>query len=203
MLYNTYWVRFNHKRFSHASAVENTKQLFDAAKAAGVQRIVHVSITNPSVESPFEYFRGKAELENYLKGTGLSHAILRPAVFFGKEDILINNIAWMLRRFPFYGIFGDGGYGIQPIHVEDFAGLAIEAGNQTEDITLDAVGPESFTFKELVETLGQIIECPRPVISIPPWLGLLGGRLVGLVMLGVVVTREELGGLMVGLLAVD
>ena len=202
VLYNTYWVRFNHKRFSHALAVVNTKRLFDAAKAAGVERIVHVSITNPSVESPFEYFQGKGELERYLKDLGLSFAILRPAVFFGKEDILINNIAWMLRRFPLFGLFGDGNYGIQPIYVEDFAKLAIEAGNQTENITLDAIGPESFTYKELVQTLMRIINNPRPIVSLPPWVGLLASRLVGLFVRDVVITREEIDGLMAGLLAV-
>lgn len=203
VLYNTYWVRFNHKRFSHISAVENTKRLFDAAKTAGVERIVHVSITNPSKDSPFEYFQGKGELENYLKSLGVSFAVLRPAVFFGKEDILINNIAWMLRRFPVYGLFGDGSYGIQPIHVEDFAKLAIEVGKQSENITLDTIGPESFTFKELVETLGEIIDLNRPIMSIPPWLGLLTGKVVGLFVKDVVITREEIGGLMAGLLAVD
>jgi NADH dehydrogenase len=203
VLYNTYWVRFNHKNFSHALAVENTKRLFEAAKAAGVERLIHVSITNPSLESPFEYFRGKAELEHYLKQLEISYAILRPAVFFGREDILINNIAWMLRRFPIFGLFGDGRYGIQPIHVEDFATLAIEVGRQAENLTLDAVGPESFTFRELVETLGKIIDCPRPIISVPPWVGLLAGNVVGLLVRDVVITREEIGGLMAGLLAVD
>jgi NADH dehydrogenase len=203
VLYNTYWVRFNHKNFSHALAVENTKRLFEAAKTAGVERLVHVSITNPSLESPFEYFRGKAELEHYLKKLEISYAILRPAVFFGKEDILINNIAWMLRRFPIFGLFGDGRYGIQPIHVEDFATLAIEVGRRAENLTLDAVGPESFTFRELVETLGKIIDCPRTIISVQPWIGLLVGNFVGLLVHDVVITREEIGGLMAGLLAVD
>lgn len=203
VLYNTYWVRFNHRRFSHAVAVENTKRLFDAAKAAGVKRIVHVSITNPDLASPFEYFRGKAELENYLKELEIPFAILRPAVFFGKEDILINNIAWVLRTFPVYGLFGEGGYGIQPIHVEDFAELAIAAGSQTENVTVDAIGPESFTFRELVETLGIILDCPRPMLSLPPWLGLCAGKIIGLLAKDVVVTREEIGGLMAGLLAVD
>ena len=63
MLYNTYWVRFNHPLFTHADAVRNTLTLFEAAKRAGVRRIVHVSITNPSEDSPLEYFRGKARLE--------------------------------------------------------------------------------------------------------------------------------------------
>lgn len=203
VLYNTYWVRFNHRRFSHAAAVENTKRLFDAAKAAGVERIVHVSITNPSLDSPFEYFRGKAELENYLRNLGLSYAILRPAVFFGKEDILINNISWVLRSFPVFGLFGDGRYGIQPIHVEDFAKLAVAAGERREKLVQDAVGPESFSFRELVVTLGDILGCHKPIIDLPPTLGLLGGKLMGLITSDVVITREEIGGLMAGLLAVD
>ena len=58
--------------------------------------------------------------------SGLSYAILRPAIFFGREDILINNIAWMLRRFPFMGVFGDGEYRLQPIYVDDLADLLID-----------------------------------------------------------------------------
>jgi NADH dehydrogenase len=203
VLYNTYWVRFNHQRFSHREAVSNTKLLFDAAKAAGVERIVHVSITNPSADSPFEYFRGKAELEAYLQNLGVPYAILSPAVFFGREDILINNIAWVLRTFPLFGVFGDGNYGIQPIHVDDFAELAVAAGKRTDNLILDAVGPESFTFRGLVEQLGQIIGCKRPIINIPPPLGHLAGIFMGMVKHDVVITREEIGGLMAGLLAVD
>ncbi len=203
VLYNTYWVRFNYRNFSHRVAVENTKRLFDSAKEAGVERIVHVSITNPSVDSPFEYFRGKAELEKHLKNLGVSYAILRPAVFFGRKDILINNIAWVLRTFPVYGLFGDGSYGIQPIHVDDFAELAIAAGKSTDNLTMDAIGPESFTFRELVENLARIIDCRRPIINLPPWLGLLVGKIMGVMTHDVVITREEIGGLMAGLLAVD
>jgi len=203
VLYNTYWVRFNHKRFTHSEAVENTKVLFAAAKEAGVERIVHVSITNPSLDSPFEYFRGKAELERELMNLEVSYAILRPAVFFGNRDILINNISWVLRHFPVFGLFGDGRYGIQPIHVEDFAALAIQAGQGEENRIMDAVGPESFSFRELVTTLGEILGCRRPLVSLPPWLGLLSGKIMGLVTGDVVITREEIGGLMAGLLAVD
>lgn len=203
VLYNTYWVRFNHRRFSHREAVTNTKRLFDAAKAAGVGRIVHVSITNPSLNSPFEYFRGKAELEAYLKQLDIPYAILRPAVFFGNEDILINNISWVLRTFPIFGVFGDGSYGIQPIHVNDFAELAVSAGRRSDTFVTDAIGPESFTFRHLVERLGRIISCPRPVVGIPPWLGQLTGTIMGLAKHDVVITREEIGGLMAGLLAVD
>jgi len=203
VLYNTYWVRFNYRSFTYADAVRHSKLLFDCARAAGVERVVHVSIAHPALDSPFEYFRGKAELEAYLQGSGLSYAILRPAVFFGAEGILINNIAWMLRRFPLYGVFGGGRYGIRPIHVRDFARLAVEFGAQHDNLTVDAVGPEAFTYRELVETLGEILGCPRPIVRIPPWLGLLAGKIMGRLMHDVVITRDEIGGLMAGLLAVD
>lgn len=203
VLYNTYWVRFNHRNFAHASAVENTLRLFEAAKAAGVRRVVHVSITNPDPESPLEYFSGKAELEQALIDSGLSYAILRPTVLFGKEDILINNIAWMLRTFPVFGVFGDGRYRLQPIYVDDLAALAVEQGANREDMIIDAIGPETFTYRELVETIGAIIGKPRPVISVPPGIGYMVGRLVGCIMGDVTITREEISGLMADLLYVE
>ncbi len=203
VLYNTYWVRFNHKRFKHADAVENTRRLFRAAKEAGVQRVVHVSITNPSRDSPWEYFRGKAELEEALIESGLSYAILRPAVLFGKEDILINNIAWLLRTLPAMALFGDGTCRLQPIFVDDLAELAVEQGTSRENRILDAIGPETFTYRGLVEELGKILGKRRPLLSVPPWMGYLGARLLGLIVGDVVLTWEEIQGLLGNLLCTD
>ncbi len=203
VLYNTYWVRFNHKLFTHSMAVENTLKLFDAAKEAGVERIVHVSITNPSESSPLEYFKGKGQLERALQELGVSYAILRPAVLFGKEDILINNIAWALRNLPVFGVFGEGNYGIQPIYVEDLADLAVEQAEGRENVTIDAIGPESFTYRELVENIGWFIGCSRPVIGVPPWFGYWAGKVIGWFVGDVMITREEVQGLMAGLLHVD
>jgi uncharacterized protein YbjT (DUF2867 family) len=203
VLYNTYWVRFNHETFKHATAVENTLKLFAAAKEAGVERIVHISITNPSLDSPLEYFRGKAELEEALKATGISHTILRPTVLFGKEDILINNIAWLLRKLPVFGIFGDGRYRLQPIFVDDLAELAVVQGTRRENRTINAIGPETFTYRELVTLIGKAIGTERPLISIPPRFGFEAGRLLGWLLGDVLITREEIEGLMADLLYVD
>jgi NADH dehydrogenase len=203
VLYNTYWVRFNHRKFTYAQAVGNTLVLFEAARQAGVERVVHVSITNPSSASPLEYFRGKAELEMALQGSGLSHTILRPTVLFGKEDILINNIAWMLRRFPVFGIFGHGRYKLQPIYVDDLAALAVRHGARAGNIVVNAIGPETFTFRELVEAIGRIIQRPRPLISVPPALAYGVAVVLGSLLGDVVITRDEIRGLMDGLLFVD
>lgn len=203
VLYNTYWVRFNHRLFKHADAVHNTLVLFEAAQRAGVERIVHVSITNPSEDSPLEYFRGKAVLEKALIQSGMSYAILRPAVLFGKEDILINNIAWVLRRLPVFGVFGDGRYRLQPIYVDDLAALAVEQGKSRDNVIVNAVGPETFTYRELVERIGQLIGKLRPILPVPPWAGYAVGWLLGKFVGDVVVTRDEIEGLMADLLYVD
>ena len=203
MLYNSYWVRFNHRMFTHAQAVENTLALFEAARRAGVRRVVHVSITNPSEDSPLEYFSGKARLEQALQKSGLSYAILRPTVLFGREDILINNIAWALRRFPFFAVFGDGAYRLQPIHVDDLADLAVAQATQAANVVINAIGPETFTYRELVKAIGEAIERPRPLVNVPPGIGYLLGKLVGWFMRDTFITREEIRGLMNELLHVD
>ncbi len=203
VLYNNYWVRFNYRNFTYSGAVENTLKLFKASQKAGISRIVHVSVTNPSEKSPFEYFRGKAILEKALRESGLSYAILRPAVLFGKEDILISNIAWFLRRFPVFGVFGDGKYWLQPIYVDDLAELAVEEGRNRVDHIIDAIGPDTFTYRELVGEIGRIIGKPRLIIPIPRDLGYFLGSIVGRIVGDVTITHDEIEGLMSGLLYTD
>ena len=199
-LYNTYWVLFNHKLFTLADGVDNTLVLFEAAKRAGVERIVHISITNPSIDSHLEYFSGKAEVETALRQSGISYAILRPAVIFGADDILINNIAWALRRLPVMGVFGDGRYRLQPIYVDDIADLAVREGASRDNSIIDAIGPETFSYRELVGFISQAIGVKRPIIEVGPgfgyWIVWLLGKFVG----DVILTRDEIEGLMAGLL---
>jgi len=202
-LVNTYWVRFDHRLFTHRQAVANTKILFAAAREAGVRRIVHVSITNPDRTSDLPYFRGKAELESALQDLGVSHCILRPTVLFGKEDVLVNNIAWSLRQLPVFGVFGAGEYKLQPIHVDDLAHAAVRMVEDRGDQVIEAVGPETFTYRELVARVASAIGVNRRIVSLSPGIGYWGCRLVGLLVGDVVITREEIRGLMEGRLYVD
>jgi len=203
VLYNTYWVRFNYSFFKHESAVRNTLILFEAARQAGVKRIVHISITNPSEDSSLEYFSGKARLEHALQEFGFSYAILRPTVVFGKEDILVNNIAWSLRQLPVFGLFGDGSYRIQPIYVDDLAAMAVEQGKHIENLTMDTIGPETFTYRELATVIAEIIGVKRPILSMPPALAYAAGWVLGRWMGDVMITWPEVKGLMANLLCTD
>jgi len=200
VLVNTYWVRFDKGHNTQPKAVENTRVLVNAAVRAGVKRIVHISITNPSADSHLPYFWGKAANEKAVTASGLSYAILRPTVLFGKEDILINNIAWLLRRFPLFGLPGDGSYRLSPVYVDDMAELAVEAIYKREDYIWDAVGPDEFTFKEMVELIGETIGKKPPLIPFPPRLALLAAQFLSLFVNDVMLTPEEVDGLMANLL---
>jgi NADH dehydrogenase len=199
-LYNTYWIRFDKGSNTQPAAVENTRRLVQAAVKADVKRIVHISITNPSADSHLPYFWGKAANEKAVLESGMSYGILRPTVLFGKEDILINNIAWLLRRLPVFGLPGDGSYKLQPVYVDDLAELAVEVGYMKENIVWDAVGPDIFTFKEMAQLIGDSIGYARPLLPLPPRLALLAAQFLSLFVNDVILTPEEVDGLMAGLL---
>lgn len=199
-VYSTYWVRYPFAGLTFEKAVENSRVLFNAAKKAGVRRIVHVSIANPSKTSSLAYYSGKAVVEEALLETGVSHAILRPTVIFGKEDILINNIAWMIRHFPIFVVPGNGQYNIQPIYVEDFADALVSAGQRNQNEIRDAVGPESYSFDDLIRLIARELKRNIRLIHLLPqptyWLTSIMGKVLG----DVILTEEEIQGLMDNLL---
>jgi uncharacterized protein YbjT (DUF2867 family) len=174
--------------------------LFDAAKLAGVRRVVHVSILHAREADDLAYYRGKHELERSLEASGLSHAMVRPGVLFGRFDVLVNNIAWVLRRLPVFGVFGDGEYRLRPLHVDDMARLMIREGAGSTNTVVDAVGPETFSYRELVQTIANIINVRRRVLSVPPWAGLAVSKAINPIVQDVIITRQEIQGLMRGLL---
>ncbi len=202
-LINTYWVRFPHGGVTFETAVRNTRTLIQSAKQAGVRRIVQVSIANPSLELPLAYYRGKAQVEEAVRASGLSYAILRPTVIFGAEDILINNIAWFVRNFPVFAIPGDGRYEIRPIYVEDMAALLASAVDGHENTVADAVGPETFAFEELVRLIARVVGRKVRLVHVPASMAWASTLLVGWMVRDVVLTWEEYRGLLDNLLFSD
>ena len=195
-LVDTYWVRFEYGETTFAKAVENSRILFAAARAAGVRRLVHISVSKPDLDASLPYYRGKAEVEELVKNSGLSYAILRPTIVFGEEEVLINNITWLLRHFPVFTIPGDGKYRLQPISVEDMAELAVRAARGRDDEIIDDGGPEVFTYNELIHFLAKLVKSRALIVRFPPWITLLLGKMLGLILGDVVLTNYELKGLM-------
>jgi uncharacterized protein YbjT (DUF2867 family) len=200
-LYNTYWVRVDRGTSTYANAIESSRMLFAAARRAGVERVVHVSITNPAISSRLPYFRGKALVESALAQSGSSYAIVRPTVLFGGgRDVLMNNIAWILRRMPVFPVPGDGRYQVQPVHVEDLARLCVDAGGGSEDQVIDAAGPELMTFARTVALIRGAVGGFAPIVPVPSLLMALAAQGLGRLVSDVVLTRDEISGLTAGLL---
>ncbi len=198
-LYNTYWVRFSRGSTSHAQAVANSHVLFDAAKRAGIRRIVHVSITHADARSPHPYFKGKGEVEDYLKRTGIPYAILRPAILFGGDGVLLNNIAWLLRHLPVFAIGGRGDYRIRPIHVDDLARLCVAQGASAGNVTLDAVGPQALAFRDMVAAIRAATASHAVIVHVPGWLLPPLSAVLGVMLRDVLLTREEFDSMAEGL----
>ena len=204
VLYNTYWVRYNHhsKQFDHEIATDNCRLIFEAAIEAGVRRVVFFSVAHPEQAPKWSYFRGKVITEKALRDCGISHAIVRPTVLFGGgRNVLVNNIAWMLRYIPVFGLFGWGNYSIQPIHVRDVARIAIELGARDDDITRDVAGPETFIYKDFIKLIARSMGVRRLLVPMPAIVAWLAGRVMGLFLRDMIITRAEIRGLMQGLVA--
>ncbi len=200
VLYNTYWVRFSYGGVTFEDAVANTKVLLRACELASVPRIVHLSVTNASEDSPLPYYRGKGTLERLIRESALSYAILRPALIFGEGDILVNNIAWFLRHLPVFAIMGDGAYRLQVVDVEDVAAVAVGAAGSNENIVADVVGPETMTFESLVRLIAAKIGRQPKIVHLPVGIVRSLLRFAGVALRDVVLTSDEISGLMADLL---
>jgi len=200
-LYNTYWVRFDHGRTTFDSAIANSRALFHAAGRAGVARVVHISIANPSIQSQLPYYRGKALVERALAETGVPYSIVRPTLIFGGEgDVLINNIAWIIRRFPVFALPGSGRYAVQPVHVWDVARICEQGAAADGDVILDAAGPETMSFEALVGAVRRAVGARAPILHLPPLVMSAAARALGALVRDVVLTPDEISGLSSGLL---
>ena len=199
-LYNTYWIRFPSGKLTFEVALENTKALIKAAQRAGVQQIVHIGITNACLDSTLGYFQGKALAEEAIASSGLAYTIIRPTLIFGAEDILINNIAWFLRRFPVFPVPGTGDYPVQPVHVQDVSEAAIGAAEGCKNEILDCVGPEVYPYLQLLKLISTNIGSKAKIVRLRPSLAFFFARLAGYMLRDVVLTKAEIDGLMAGLL---
>ena len=200
VLYNTYWVRFRHGKVRFGDAVANTRILLGAGRDAGVRKVVHISVSNPSTDSRLDYYAGKALAEKVVRESGLAWAIVRPTLIFGPGDILINNIAWLLRHLPVFGVPGKGDYRLQPVAGEDVAEIATWACEQVDNLTVDAAGPDIIYYSEMVESIAIAVGKHPRFIYLSPRNAMRAANLIGRFVNDVTLNEPELEGLMQELL---
>jgi NADH dehydrogenase len=196
ILVNTYWIRYPAKGISHETAVQNIGFLVQCAKQAGIQKIIHISVSNPSIESQLSYFKGKAEAEEIIQQSGIPYTILRPTLVFGKEDVLLHNIAWLLRHFPFFVFSSPSTCWIQPISAEEVGYFAVESIHSYTNQTIDVAGPEVVSMKEMVQKIGHACGYPRPMYSTSLGITMVAVRILNVMLHDRIITKEEILGLL-------
>ena len=192
---NTYWVRLPARGQDFDTAVERSGMLIRAAVGAGVGRLVHVSVSNAAAGRALGYYGGKAKVEEVVRAAGLSYAIVRPTLVVGPNDVLTNNIAWFLRRFPFFLLPRGGRCRLSPVTLDDTARIIADAAERGDDAEMDAAGPDTMTFAEYARSLARACGVRRLFLSAPDILALGLLWVAGCLLRDVVLTREELLGL--------
>ena len=201
-VFNTYWIRFPDGPATFETAVRNSLRLLEAARIAEVRRFVQLSVTHAALDSPYRYFSGKAAVETALSRSGISHAIVRPTLVFGDGEVLVNNLAWLLRHLPLFVLPGRG-HRVQPVAAEDVADLCLEAARGPADTRLDAAGPDVFELEELVRRVRAAVRSRAAVVRARPGSTAALARALGAITRETVLTREELGALGDDLLTSD
>ncbi len=202
-LYNTYWIRFEHAQATFERTLEQTRILLRCAAKAGVGHIVHFSSIHADARSALPYFRAKGLAEQLVEESGIPCTILRPTLMFGLESSFCNNLAWMLRKFPMFAVAGSGRYSIQPVFVDDVAELAVRAGRNRQLLNTDVAGPEVFTFDALVKLLARKIGCRARLMHVSPRRALKMVALINDMVNDVVLTADEIRGMMENLIVSD
>jgi uncharacterized protein YbjT (DUF2867 family) len=200
ILVNTYWIRYPAKGISHETAVQNIEFLVQCAKQAGIHKIIHISVSNPSKDSQLSYYKGKAEAEEIIQQSGIPFTILRPTLVFGKEDVLLHNIAWLLRYFPFFVFPSPSTCFIQPIFAEEVGCFAVESIHSYPNQTMDLAGPEVVSMKEMVQKIGRATGYTRPIYSTSLGITMAAVRILNTILHDRIITEEEILGLQNNLL---
>jgi NADH dehydrogenase len=151
---------------------------------------------NADERADLPYYCNKGRIERLVRESGLDYTILRPAIVVGPGDILVNNIAFFLRRLPVFTIFGRGDYRVQPITVDAFADIAVQAiDGEYAGATLPVAGPNDWMFVDMVRAVRAAVRSRALIVQAPASFALAGLKIAGLLLGDVVLTRDEVKGL--------
>ena len=151
--------------------VEGTRELLDAAQAAGVTRFVHMSALGVSEETKdlVPYYRAKWETEQMVGGSPLAHVIFRPSFVFAADGGILPTFVRLARFAPVTPIVGSGRQRIQPIWVDDVAAYFADSIDKPEAAgrTFELGGPDAVTWNEFWQRLKGALGIRRPTVHVP------------------------------------
>lgn len=139
--------------------VEATRNIVEAAKAAGIRRHLQMSALGSRPDAVSAYHKSKYCAEQIVRVSGLEFTIFRPSIVFGPKDDFVNKLARYIRTYPAIPVIGNGKYRLQPISADDVAkcyALALELP-ETVGRTFELCGPDRLPYNELLDTIGRVL----------------------------------------------
>jgi uncharacterized protein YbjT (DUF2867 family) len=158
--------------------VEGARAIAEAARAAGVPRLVHMSgIGAESRSSKNRYVQSKVEAEDAIIAAFESATILRPSVVFGPDDVMFNRLARIATQAPFMPVVGNGRAKVQPVFAGDVgaAAAAVLARPDTAKSVFELGGPKVYTYREIAALTLREIRRDKPIIGVPAGLMKIAG----------------------------
>ncbi len=176
-----------------AAHVDLVQMILDSMKASGVRRILHMSALGANRDGASMYQRSKGEGEYRVRSSNLDWTIFRPSVIFGTHDNFINLFSKLARRFPVLPL-ACASARFQPVSVENVAEALVRsiAMPQTLCQSYDLAGPQILTLAELVQFAARRTGHPRPIISLPAWLGMLQAMMFEVLPEPMLMSRDNL-----------
>ena len=153
--------------------VEGARAIAEAASAAGVQRLVHISgIGADQRNSTNRFIRSKVDAEDAIVSGFANATMLRPSVVFGPEDAMFNRMAQIARQAPFLPVVGDGSARVQPVYVGDVgsAVVAVLARPDTAKSVFELGGPRVYTYREIAALVLREIDRHKRIVGVPAGL---------------------------------
>ncbi|MCB1381425.1 MAG: complex I NDUFA9 subunit family protein [Notoacmeibacter sp.] len=178
------------KQTYNAVQVFGARAVAEAARAAGAG-LTHFSAIGADKNSPAGYARAKALGEEAVLETVPGAVILRPSIVFGPEDDFLNRFAEMSRFSPFLPLIGGGETKFQPVFVGDLAEAVARSVDGTVAAgTYEIGGPEVLSFRDCMETMLEIIDRKRMLVTLPWGVAKLMGKVFGLLP-GKLITADQ------------
>ena len=151
--------------------VQGTRNVVEAARAAGIRRFVLMSALGTSEETKdlSPYFNAKWQMEQMVKSSDLEHVIFRPSFVFGKGGGALKTFQRVVRLSPVIPVFGSGDQRVQPIWIDDVAEYYAAAIDRPDAAsrTFELGGPEIVTYEELYDRIKRVLGKRRPKLHLP------------------------------------
>jgi uncharacterized protein YbjT (DUF2867 family) len=173
--------------------VQGTRHVVEAARHAGVKRILLVSFLRARPDCGSAYHESKFAAEQIVRESGIPYVIFKPGVIYGRGDNMLNHLKRSFKTFPVFGFVGLRDRDVAPLHVDDMSSLLLAGltDDRLRNRTFAAIGPETLGLRKAVTRVAKVVGRRPLAFPMPIWFHRLFALAAELLMRQPVVSRAQ------------